>query len=84
MAKKNKMGVSKGGEPHYPHPFDPKNKATIHRQWVETRMTKCPIPAAAQYNKKYTAEFIEYTFINNKGKEVYVEEMVLWIKWEDA
>lgn len=67
---------------HYPHPFDPKNKATIHRRWVETRMTNCPVPAAAKYNKKYTAEFIEYTFINSKGKEVYIEEYCLWIKWE--
>lgn len=82
MGKKNKMGVSKGGEPYYPHPFDPKNKATIHRQWIETRMTKCPVPGTEAYNKKYTAEFVEYTFINKKGKEVYVEEYPLWIKWE--
>lgn len=68
---------------HYPHPFDPKHKATIHRRWTETRMTNCPVPAAAKYNKRYTAEFVEYTFINNKGKKVYVEEYCLWIKWED-
>ena len=28
------------------------------------------MPAAAKYNKRYTAEFVEYTFINNKGKKV--------------
>lgn len=68
---------------HYIHCFDPANKPKIIRRWIETRMTQCPIPAAAQYNKRYTAEFVEYTFINNKGKEVYVEEMALWIKWEE-
>ena len=73
----------KAVEPHYVHPFDPKNKAVIHRRWVETRMTNCPIPAAAKYNRKYTAEYVEYTFINNKGKSVYVEELALWIKWEE-
>lgn len=66
---------------HYPHPFDPKNKAVIHRRWIEERTTKCPIPAAAKYNKRYVAEFVEYTFINNKKKEVYVEELAIWIKW---
>lgn len=69
---------------HYIHCFDPKNKATIHRRWVESRMTKCPVPGTEQYNKRYTAEFVEYTYINNKGKEVYVEELCLWIKWEEA
>lgn len=68
---------------HYPHPFDPKNKAVIHRRWTETRTTKCPVPAAQKYNRKYTAEFIEYTFTNSKGKKVHVPELCLWIKWED-
>lgn len=68
---------------HYLHPFDPKNKATIHRRWVEKRMTRCPVPGAEKYNREYTAEFIEYTFTNNKGKKVHVPEMCLWIKWGD-
>ncbi len=78
----NKTG-KKSVDTHYVHPFDPKNKAVIHRRWVEKRMTKCPVIQATKYNKYYTAEFLEYTFINNKGKSVYVEEFVLWIKWED-
>ena len=69
-------------EPHYIHPFNPAHKAVIHRRWTETRMTNCPVPDTEKYNKKYTAEFVEYTFINKKGKPVYVEEYVLWIKWE--
>ena len=36
-----------------------------------------------EYNKTYKAEFVEYTFVNNKGKEVYVPEYCLWIKWEE-
>lgn len=68
---------------HFIHPFDPKNKAVIHRRWTETRITKCPVPAAQEYNKTYKAEFVEYTFVNNKGKEVYVPEYCLWIKWEE-
>lgn len=66
---------------HYPHPFDPANKAVIHRRWIEERVTNCPILAAAKYNKRYRAEFVEYTFINNKKREVYVPELALWIKW---
>lgn len=73
---------AKGVVPHLVHPFDPKNKAVIHRRWVETRETQCPVPQADKYNKVYTAEFVEYTFLNNKGKPVYVEEFPLWIKWE--
>lgn len=67
---------------HHIHPFDPKNKAVIHRRWIETRMTKCPVTEAAVYNKKYTAEFVEYTFVDKKGRKVYVDEYCLWIKWE--
>lgn len=68
--------------PYLVHPFDPKNKAVIHRRWVEKRMTNCPVPQAQKYNKEYTAEYVEYTFINGKGKPVHVEEFTLWIKWE--
>ncbi|UYL85012.1 hypothetical protein pEaSNUABM56_00035 [Erwinia phage pEa_SNUABM_56] len=68
--------------PYLVHPFDPKNKAVIHRRWVEKRMTKCPVPQAQKYNKEYTAEYVEYTYINGKGKPVHVEEFILWIKWE--
>lgn len=67
---------------HYIHPFDPKNKATIHRRWTEVRMTKCPVKGTEIYNKPYLAEYVEYTFINSKGKSVYVNEFCLWIKWE--
>lgn len=70
-------------ETYYPHPFAPKHKATIHRRWVETRMTNCPVPGAEKYNRKYTAEYVEYTFTNKNGKRVYVEEYPLWIKWEE-
>ena len=68
---------------HHPHPFDPANKAVIHRRWTERRKTNCPVIAAYAYNRWYTAEFVEYTFINNRGKEVYEPEHALWIKWED-
>lgn len=68
---------------HRPHPFDPKNKPTIHRRWTEERKTNCPVLAAAPYNRRYLAEYVEYTFINNKGREVYIPEFVLWIKWLD-
>lgn len=68
---------------HHPHPFDPKNKAVIHRSWVEARTTQCPVPGTEKYNREYTAEFIEYTFINSKGKKVYVPEFCLWIKWSE-
>lgn len=67
-------------EVHHPHPFNPKNKAVIHRRWVEKRMTKCPVPGTEAYNFEYTGEFVEYTFIDKRGKKVYVPEFCLWVK----
>ncbi|AJD81925.1 hypothetical protein YenMTG1_115 [Yersinia phage vB_YenM_TG1] len=53
---------------HYPHPFVPKHKSEIHRQWKEIREAKCPIVGAKTSTYTYEGTFIEYTYINKKGK----------------
>lgn len=65
---------------YHPHPFDPKNKPTILRRWVEERITKCPVVGTEDYNFRYLAEYVEYTYINKKGKKVHVPELALWYK----
>lgn len=66
---------------HYPHCFDPKNKPTIIRRWIEVRCTKCPVDWVDDSNNfEYIAEYVEYTFINKKGKLKHVPEMMLWCK----
>lgn len=66
---------------HYPHPFDPKNQAKIIRQWTEKRSTKCPINSPHNVDKFYMGTFIEYTFIDKKKREQYVEEFCLKVEW---
>lgn len=66
---------------HYPHPYNPKNKTTIIRKWVETRTTKCPINSPHNVNKLYEGTFIEYTFIDKNKSKKYVEEYCLHIRW---
>lgn len=68
-------------EPHYPHPFDPKNRATIHLRWQEVRQTKCPIPDPNVKEKLYLGDFIEYSYINKKGKLKHVSEYCLLVTW---
>ncbi|ARB05897.1 hypothetical protein fHeYen901_124 [Yersinia phage fHe-Yen9-01] len=65
---------------HYPHPFDPKWKAIIHRIWSETRFTKCPIKSDVE-EKEYAGTFVEYTYIDKKKRKIYVEEYCLLVKW---
>ncbi|UJD20325.1 hypothetical protein T47t1_112 [Escherichia phage T4] len=36
---------------HYPHPYDPKNKAVIIRQWERICRTKCPINSPHDVDK---------------------------------
>lgn len=36
---------------HYPHPFDPKNKVEIIRQWERICRTKCPINSPHDVDK---------------------------------
>lgn len=52
---------------HYPHPFDPKNKVEIIRQWERICRTKCPINSPHDVDKDYIGTFVEYTFIDRKG-----------------
>lgn len=66
---------------HYPHPFVPKHKSEIHRQWKEIREAKCPIVGSKTSTYTYEGTFIEYTYINKKGKKVYVPEFCLLVKW---
>lgn len=66
---------------HYIHPFDPKNKANIHRRWIETRKTKCPINSPHNVDRWYIGEYVEYTFIDKKKRVQYVEEYCLRVKW---
>ena len=66
---------------HHPHPFDPKNKPTIIRQWEETRTTKCPIKSPHSVEKLYIGTFVEYKFIDKKKREHYIEEYCLRVQW---
>lgn len=68
-------------EVYQPHPFRPENKSTIHRIYDERCWTKCPIPDANVTEKEYIGTFVDYTFINKKGKPVYVERYCLVVKW---
>ncbi|BBC78174.1 Hypothetical protein KNT65_gp126 [Escherichia phage EcS1] len=65
---------------HYPHPFDPKNKATIIRQWQEVRKTRCPIISKVQ-EKEYLGTFIEYNYIDKKKRTQHIEEFCLRVQW---
>ena len=79
MSSKSLTKTEETATVHRLHPFDPKNKAVIRRRWQEVRKTKCPIKWVEDSNNfEYLAEYVEYTFINKKGKEVYVPEMMLW------
>lgn len=66
---------------HYPHPYDPKWKATIHRIWEEVRHTRCPIISSTVKEKTYRGKFMEYTYTNKKGKRVHVPEFCLLVTW---
>ncbi|AIZ02458.1 hypothetical protein AVV67_gp114 [Escherichia phage vB_EcoM_VR25] len=66
---------------HYPHPFDPKNKATIIRHWSETRITKCPIKSPHNVDKWYIGEYVEYTFIDKNKRVQHVDEYCLKVQW---
>lgn len=66
---------------HYPHPFDPKNKAEIIRRWTETRVTKCPIKSQHNTYKWYIGEYVEYTFIDKNKRKQHVEEYCLKVQW---
>ena len=72
------------GQVYHIHPFDPKNKSVIHRIWEEIRWTKCPIVGSKVQEKPYMGKFVEYTYINKKGKPVYVDEYLLLVKWINA
>lgn len=67
---------------YYPHPFDPKNKATIIRRWEERRKTCCPIKSPHNVDKWYVGTFVEYTFLDKKKREQYVPEYCLLVRWE--
>lgn len=66
---------------HYPHPYDPKNKAVIIRQWERICRTKCPINSPHNVDKDYIGTFVEYTFIDKKGRKQHVEEYCLKVTW---
>lgn len=66
---------------HYPHPYDPKNKARIIRKWRSLRKTKCPIVGFLGKEKQYVGQYVEYTFINKKGKTVHVPEYCMKVTW---
>lgn len=66
---------------HYPHPFDPKNKAVIIREWSEIRRTKCPINTPHDVERYYWGHFIEYTFIDKNKKKKHVKEYCMQVKW---
>lgn len=68
---------------HYPHPYVPRHKSTIHRIWREERRTKNPIKTPMVEEKIYIGTFVEYTYTNNKGKRVYVEEFCLRVEWRE-
>ena len=60
---------------HYPHPFDPKNKAEIIRQWERICRTKCPINSPHDVDKDYIGTFVEYTFIDKNNGIFRLEGM---------
>ena len=60
---------------HYPHPFDPKNKAVILRR------TKCPINSPHNVDKDYLGTFVEYTYIDKNKRKQHVEEYCLRVEW---
>lgn len=70
-------------QPHYPHPYDPKNKAVIHRIWKEKRKTYCPVAGANVKVHTYIGTFVEYTFKDKSKKDKYVEEFCLLVQWVD-
>lgn len=64
---------------YYPHCFDPKNKTEILRKWEEVRQSKCPITGNG--GPKYKGTFVEYTFVNKRGKVVHVPEFIILVEW---
>lgn len=66
---------------HYPHPFDPKNKAVILRQWQRVCRTKCPINSQHNVDKNYLGTFVEYTYIDKNKRKQHVEEYCLRVEW---
>lgn len=66
---------------HHPHPYDPKNKSTIIREWTEVRRTKCPIKSPHQVDRFYQGHYVEYKFIDKNKREQYVEEFCLRVEW---
>lgn len=62
-----------------PHCFDPKNKPEIIRQYKEVRQSKCPITGRG--GPSYEGTFVEYTFINKKGRKVHVPEYCILVRW---
>ncbi|QIN97784.1 hypothetical protein PhiZZ30_113 [Serratia phage PhiZZ30] len=66
---------------HYPHPYDQKNKAVIIREWEEIRQTKCPINTPHNVERRYLGRFMEYTFIDKKGRKKHVEEYCMQVTW---
>ncbi|QBQ80186.1 hypothetical protein HOV53_gp033 [Escherichia phage vB_EcoM_Schickermooser] len=57
---------------HYPHPFDPKKKAVILRQWQRVCRTKCPINSPHNVDKDYLGHLLNTlhrkTSVNNMSR----------------
>lgn len=66
---------------YYPHPYNPSNKSKIIREWTEERFTKCPIDNSTVSPIKYIGYYVEYEYVNKKGKKIHIPEYCLRVEW---